>query len=269
MCCQDRTSSWILLPLLRAELRRLSATMFSSRCASDDVPGIGNASITPMNALALCGLLCASGGQIPQQTTTYCINSQKRPVADATPRSFARIVSVRPKGFCSVPVSSGRESLAVGFEKLLREHHTDRHRRHENQRFHAEAPRLASDRSRAKTAQDPSPRRKSRPRSRAVGRSIEDPAVGSFKLTIPDDGAAMSIPEAVHPDRACHDEQQSRIPFAEHIEKSDHPRRIGHPGDGEPCPEETAGDENTESISPAFIRSTLGCRRRPSPSRPP
>jgi hypothetical protein len=40
--------------------------MFSSRCASDDVPGIGNASITPMNALALYGLLCASGGQIPK-----------------------------------------------------------------------------------------------------------------------------------------------------------------------------------------------------------
>jgi hypothetical protein len=40
--------------------------MFSSRCASDDVPVIGNASITPMNALALYGLLCAGGGQIPK-----------------------------------------------------------------------------------------------------------------------------------------------------------------------------------------------------------
>src|SRR6266487_2382872 len=46
-----------------------------------------------------------------KRTTPYCIESQKRPAADATLQSFPRIVSARAKVSCSIQVSSGRESF--------------------------------------------------------------------------------------------------------------------------------------------------------------
>ena len=147
--------------------------------------------------------------------------------------------------------------LAIGPEKLLSEQHTDRHRRHEDQCFHSERAEVGERRSRAKAAQ-PQPRPKiaapitSR---RSIG---EDPAVGSFKLALPR-WRSVRHPEAVGPDRTCHDEEQRRIPGAEHIEKSDYPRRIGHPRDGEPRPEEAAGHENKNQFPAGFI-GLLGCR---------
>jgi hypothetical protein len=41
MCCQDRASSPIFFHSLALSWS-FSAAMFSSRCASDDIPGIGN-----------------------------------------------------------------------------------------------------------------------------------------------------------------------------------------------------------------------------------